>query len=201
MENKAIFTYTLMLIVGLLVGYVVGSGSANPDRDGMGMMYGDNNQSNENADRIFIEQMIPHHEGAIAMAELAATKAKTSEIKSLAKDVIEAQTREINDMKSWYKTWYGTDVPVRSAGGGMMMGHNGMHMESFAGDLDELAQAKNFDLEFVNQMIPHHEMAIMMAQMMLGGTERKELKDLADQIVTSQTREIQMMQGWQKTWR
>jgi uncharacterized protein (DUF305 family) len=83
----------------------------------------------------------------------------------------------------------------------MMMGHNGMHMESFAGDLDELAQAKNFDLEFVNQMIPHHEMAIMMAQMMLGGTERKELKDLADQIVTSQTREIQMMQGWQKTWR
>ncbi len=56
-------------------------------------------------DRNFLESMIVHHEGAIEMANLAVKSAKHTEIKTLANDIISAQTKEINQMKSWQQTW------------------------------------------------------------------------------------------------
>jgi uncharacterized protein (DUF305 family) len=49
-------------------------------------------------------------------------------------------------------------------------------------------------------MVVHHEMAVMMAQMLESGTERPEMKQLASDIITSQTREIEMMRGWSASW-
>ena len=57
--------------------------------------------SGEEFDKAFIEQMIPHHQGAIDMAQLAKTYAKHDEIKNLANDIISAQTTEINMMREW----------------------------------------------------------------------------------------------------
>jgi uncharacterized protein (DUF305 family) len=51
----------------------------------------------------FIEMMIPHHEGAIAMADLALSKAKRPEIKQLAEAIKKDQTREIQQMQTWYR--------------------------------------------------------------------------------------------------
>lgn len=56
-------------------------------------------------DKTFIEQMIPHHQGAIDMAKLVEQNAKHQELKDLAKDIISAQTKEINMMKDWQKNW------------------------------------------------------------------------------------------------
>lgn len=56
-------------------------------------------------DKAFIEQMIPHHEGAIDMAELAIQNAEHQEIKDLARDIIEAQKSEIDMMKDWQTKW------------------------------------------------------------------------------------------------
>lgn len=56
-------------------------------------------------DEAFIRMMIPHHEGAIDMAEQALTSAGHPEMKQLATDIIEAQQREIDMMKSWLTTW------------------------------------------------------------------------------------------------
>lgn len=145
-------------------------------------------------DQHFIEQMIPHHEGAIAMAELALEKSKRPEVLSLAGGIIEAQTKEIADMRAWYRDWFGTEVP---AGGGMMHGMGGeMHMVGMEGDMEKLRAAPDFDPEFLTQMIVHHEMAVMMGRMLAQGTAREEMRILADQIVTSQTREIEMMRSW-----
>jgi len=80
------------------------------------------------------------------------------------------------------------------------LGDGGMHMEGMEGDLDELMAAPDFDKEFLSQMIVHHEMAVMMAQMLAAGTERKEMQTLADQIITSQTQEIELMENWLATW-
>ncbi len=188
---------TLGLILGLLISPLIFQGGGM-----MGERFFGNNQMVGNIDRHFIEQMIPHHEGAIAMAELALEKSKRPEILSLANGIIEAQQREIIDMKSWYKEWFGSDVPVTSQHmmGGSMMSGSTVHMGSMSGDLDVLENALNFDLEFIEQMIPHHEMAVMMAQMLQGSTNRTEMKTLADNIITSQTREIQMMRSWAKEW-
>jgi len=56
-------------------------------------------------DKAFLSEMIVHHQGAIDMASLAKQNAKHDEIKSMAEDIISAQTKEINQMEQWYKTW------------------------------------------------------------------------------------------------
>ena len=56
-------------------------------------------------DKAFIEQMIPHHQGAIEMAKQAKANALHQEIKDMADDIISAQTSEINMMKSWQSSW------------------------------------------------------------------------------------------------
>ncbi len=96
-------------------------------------------------------------------------------------------------MTSWYAEWFGATPPD---------GHMEMHMMGMEGDPSSLKSisAAEFDREFIEQMIPHHEMAIMMARMLEAGTERSEMKALAENIITSQTREIKMMQSWLAGW-
>ena len=84
-------TICIVIGVGLIVGLLTlswGPGSA------LSGMMGD-------IDRHFIEQMIPHHEDAVAMAELALTRAEHPELRGLAETIIRDQTREIDQMETW----------------------------------------------------------------------------------------------------
>jgi uncharacterized protein (DUF305 family) len=154
-------------------------------------------------DQTFIIQMIPHHEGAITMAQLALEKAEHPELKTLAQNIITAQQKEIGDMRGWYTQWYGSDVPTPRGAHNMqdhMMMEGMTHMNSMSGDMEALRNSKNFDVEFIRQMIPHHEMAVMMAQMLQASTNRPEMKTLAENIITSQTQEIEQMRVWATAW-
>lgn len=184
------------LIVGLGIGYAIGSNRIGVPGMGSHMMSNGammRDGTMGSADQHFIVQMIPHHEGAIEMAEVALERSKRPEIRSLAEDIIAAQTAEINDMRAWYEAWYGEAPPQ----GGMP----GMHMGGMTGDTALLATISGdaFDREFMEQMIPHHEMAIMMAQM-IRNSERAEMRELAENIISSQAREIGMMRGWLASW-
>jgi uncharacterized protein (DUF305 family) len=145
-------------------------------------------------DRNFIEQMIPHHESAIAMAKLAQQKTSRPEIKSLADDIITSQSDEIIKMRYWYEQWYGVEVPKQNTANGMMS------MMYDSSDIDTLRQAVDFDKVFLEEMIPHHQMAVMMANMLKSGTGRQDMKTLARDIISSQSKEIDMMQTWQTQW-
>ena len=50
--------------------------------------------------------MIPHHQMAVMMANMLASSTNRPEMKKLAQDIIIAQTKEINQMREWYKAWY-----------------------------------------------------------------------------------------------
>lgn len=54
----------------------------------------------------FIAAMIPHHQGAVDMAQDALKKSKRPEIKKLAKDIIASQQVEIKQMQTWQKAWF-----------------------------------------------------------------------------------------------
>ena len=159
-------------------------------------------------DRHFIEMMIPHHQSAIEMADLALQKAQRPELKSLAADIKRTQTDEINRMRAWYRQWYGLEVPEWPARGGMSgMGMNGMGMmgQSSQGmnmgdDPALLEKAMDFDKAFITLMIPHHKMALMMSNMVLTRGEHEELREMARAIINSQSAEIERMQGWYIAW-
>jgi uncharacterized protein (DUF305 family) len=63
-----------------------------------------------------------------------------------------------------------------------------------------LDQATDFDKAFLEQMIPHHQMAVMMANMLEDGTRRQEMRALAQDIIVAQSKEIDAMRNWQVQW-
>ena len=86
---------------------------------------------------------------------------------------------------------------------GMMMGDNGMGMGNAMDDMMEGLQGKTgdeFDKAFLSEMIVHHQGAVQMAQAALQNAKHDEIKQMAQNIISAQTSEIQQMQGWQKTW-
>jgi uncharacterized protein (DUF305 family) len=65
-------------------------------------------------DRVFIDEMIGHHEGATRMAQAVLRSATDPEVRTLAQMIIRDQTREIAQMRRWRSQWY----PSGQAGAG-----------------------------------------------------------------------------------
>lgn len=147
-------------------------------------------------DAMFIEQMIPHHDDAIEMADLALTRAEHPEISQLAADIKRTQTAENAQMRAWYREWFGTPVPDVGDSSSMMGGMMG----SGVTDMADLEAAEPFDKAFIEAMIPHHQTAIMMSQMAGSASGRPEMRDLTSSIIDAQSAEIEKMQAWYDEW-
>lgn len=61
-------------------------------------------------DRAFIDGMIPHHRGAIAMARSESSRGEDGELRAMARSIISAQTREIAQLRAWRAAWYGAST-------------------------------------------------------------------------------------------
>jgi uncharacterized protein (DUF305 family) len=146
------------------------------------------------SDRRFIDAMVPHHQGAIAMAEVALKNAEHEEIVQLSRNIISSQQAEIEELKSIKKEEFGTsNVPMEMSqeqmrGMGMMM------------DPQELARSEPFDRAFIDAMIPHHQSAIEMAKVAYEKSENPRIKKLAENIVSAQQAEIEQMKRWREQW-
>ena len=144
----------------------------------------------------FIDTMIAHHMGAIDAAQLVATRAGHQELKELARSIIADQQREIAKMRAWRTAWFGEAAPaINMEMPGMREGMQVMDLEK----LDRLKE-NEFDLEFIRQMIPHHEGAVTMARQALSTDVRAELKTLAENIIRAQAAEIEKMRSWEQEW-
>jgi len=146
------------------------------------------------SDELFIDAMVPHHEGAVQMAEVALKNAEHNEIKQLAEDIVSAQEAEIKELKSIKQEQFGTSkVP-----GGM----NAEEMEGMGMMTDprSLATKDPFDKAFIDNMIPHHQSAIQMAEVAATETENPRIKELATDIAEAQRREISQMKQWRQEW-
>jgi len=148
------------------------------------------------ADVTFAQDMIPHHQQAVVMAEMAADQADSEEVRQLAADIQAAQGPEIDTMSGWLESW-GEDVPEDMSGmdAGMAMGDMPGMMTTE--QMDELMSASGaaFDQMFLTMMIAHHEGAIEMARTEQAEGENPDAVDLAAQIEAQQTAEIATMRG------
>jgi uncharacterized protein (DUF305 family) len=131
----------------------------------------------------FAEMMIPHHEQAIEMSEIAFKNTMNSEVLQLAQEIKEAQAPEIDLMKSW------SGVKVSTHAGHMM---DGMLSED---ELDALrgATGAEFDRLFLQGMIKHHQGAIEMA-MDVKNSNSLVVAELSAAIITQQEIEITRME-------
>jgi uncharacterized protein (DUF305 family) len=169
------------------------SGSEEPMEHDMSTMSGSESgdqAAHNEADMMFAQMMIPHHEQAIEMADLALAEATASEeVKALARDIKAAQDPEIATMTGWLDEWKAPPSVV----GGMDHG-TGMMSEA---DMETLrgAEGADFDREWLTMMVEHHEGAIEMANDVMATTTDPEVKSLAQAVVAGQQAEITTMRG------
>ncbi len=154
---------------------------------------GDSANADAGIDRAFTADMIPHHDSAVEMAEVAKERSQRPEIQGLADDIIRSQSDEIGQMR---------DIDGRLAGGGAPKGDLGASDEMMGMSMNagSLRTAEPFDRAFIDMMIPHHQGAIRMARVELEKGADAETKQLAEAIIAAQTKEIEQMNGWRKDW-
>ena len=163
-------------------------GAASAATETTTMEHGAGATSDAPFDAQFIDSMIEHHRGAIAMAEQALTESQRTEIKQLAQNIIRSQQQEVDQMTGWRKQWYPDLQPT----GGM-----GMEM----GDMEiSTDTSQPFDQRFITAMIAHHEGAIAMAQEARTRAEHPEIKQLAEAIITAQEAEVAQLKTWNREW-
>ncbi|MER6590320.1 DUF305 domain-containing protein [Micromonospora purpureochromogenes] len=145
------------------------------------------------ADVMFAQMMIPHHEQAVEMAELAATRVKNPELKELAAGIKAAQAPEITTMTGWLTAWgKPTEVP------GGHQEHGADVMPGMVSDKDmaalKAASGSEFDSMFARLMIAHHNGAIQMARTAQSDGSNQDVKKLAVTIEQTQDAEVQTLQ-------
>ncbi|MFE1175222.1 DUF305 domain-containing protein [Streptomyces sp. NPDC058773] len=170
--------------------------------------------SHNAADVAFAKGMIPHHRQAVEMADLAATRASSSEVKELAAKIKQAQDPEIKTMSGWLTAW-GEQVPKEMphdmpgmdhsdgaghSGGsehspGPGMDHSAMPGMMSAQEMTALKKksGKDFDKSFMEMMVGHHEGAVKMARTEKAKGAYGPAKTLADAVIKAQEAEIAQM--------
>ncbi|WP_104522477.1 DUF305 domain-containing protein [Blastococcus atacamensis] len=142
------------------------------------------------ADVTFAQGMIPHHEGALTMAEAATDRASDPRVVDLAERIEDGQDPEIDLMTGWLEEW-GQSLQENSGDmGGMDHGSEGM---GGMGMEDMPAAGPEFDRMWLEAMIEHHEGAVEMARTEIDDGRNAEAVDLARLISQTQTQEIEEM--------
>jgi uncharacterized protein (DUF305 family) len=143
------------------------------------------------ADVVFAQQMIVHHEQAIEMAEMASEQASSSAVEELAARIESAQEPEIETLRGWLEEW-GEPAEAEHAA----MGHGDVAGGMSEDQMSDLGSVKGagFDRMFLELMIEHHEGAIAMATDQIRNGLASDAITLAETIKTTQEREVQEMQ-------
>jgi uncharacterized protein (DUF305 family) len=141
-----------------------------------------------NSEFDYLAEMIPHHEEAIDAARVLARGTRRETLRRFAETIIDTQSAEVQQMRRWLAAWYpgrGTSVAYQP----MMR-----DLRALTGDA--------LDRAFLDDMIPHHRMAVMMSQQLIarGLAQHAEVVPFAGTIRDVQQQEVQMMVLWLAEW-
>ena len=136
---------------------------------------------------VYLTEMVAHHQEAVAAAE-ELRRSSRPQMRAFGRSIVESQSAQIDQMKGWLAEWYpgrSTEVDYRP----MMRDLSGL-----SGD--------RLDRAFLQDMVPHQMMAVMMSQQLLVRdlADHAEVADLAETIRDVQHDEIFLMQRWLHDW-
>lgn len=195
--------------VTLVLGGLAACGNAGQDTSpGPTAVVTARAQAGSATDIAFAQSMIPHHQQAVQMADLALSPGSgaSAQVRQLAEQIKAAQDPEIQQMTQWLQRWGApTAMPGTANGNGMAgMDHSGHDMGGMsvsgmmtAGQMRQLQRLSGpqFDQMWASLMIEHHQGAIEMAQQVQASTSDPAVASMAEAIITAQEQEIGRMRG------
>jgi uncharacterized protein (DUF305 family) len=139
----------------------------------------------------FIDTMLVHHDQGIQLAQLAAEKAESAELRAMAQRMLSDQQQDEAELRSWRDQWFvgAADAHDMSLPGASSMSVDMARLESASG--------AEFDEAFLELMAQHHEAGIAMARDAATNAEREELRRKAQEIADEQTRENEELRALQ----
>ena len=143
-------------------------------------------EAHNEADIAFVQGMIPHHEQAIEMAQLAANQAGSAEVLELAARIETTQQAEVTQLRAWLDAWGETAPMDEDHSGGMMPVDDMAALEAASGE--------EFDRTFLEMMIEHHGGAITIAETEVAEGTFDAAVRLAQSIIEDQESEVLQMQ-------
>lgn len=200
MDIRNVRALTPFLTIALAIG-VLFAGSPRAAAQGQGSM--SNMQGmNMSSDLHYIDMMLMHHRQGIEMANLAATRAQNARVKAFAQKTAADQQRDSDELKKLRDQFYAgqpemkmDDMNMQGMGnmqGTDMKGMKGMDMKSMEATMNRLraASGAEFDRQFLDAMISHHQMAIEMSKDPMTNAEHSEVKDFARRTRAKQWGEV-----------
>ena len=183
--NSAFFKGAIAGLVALIIAFAL-SGCSNSSNMGMDHEGHSSGASSElsSDDIMFLQMMIPHHQQAIDISDLALTKSADAELLALAKNIRDEQAAEIVTMKAWLEA---ANASSHSDSHSM----DGMLSDSELAALKK-ASGKSFDVLWLKAMTGHHTGAIDMAAL-IENAKSAEIKSFGEGIVASQSAQNKAM--------
>ncbi len=143
----------------------------------------------------FIDEMIAHHAGAIAMASLALQQAQDSDVLRMALRIAESQAGEIQLLRHWRESWYPgaepTYLPSQADAGG-----TSLEPDDTSAIVKLCAAGGDFDRLFFEIMVSHHGASIAIADDATAHAEHAEIIAYAESLIEAQRKEVAMMSRW-----
>jgi uncharacterized protein (DUF305 family) len=152
-------------------------------------------------DQLYIDMMLPHHGSIVALAEAALPELTDPRLQEMAQSIIDTQTAEQQELEQYREEWYGSAEPM--ALDQHMMDMMTIAMPSMESSMDTMMNqmsadyqvatfcaAEDPDLAFIDQTIPHHQMAIDASMDVLGKAVHPEIAEFAQKVIDAQQQEI-----------
>ncbi|HEX6480514.1 MAG TPA: DUF305 domain-containing protein [Ktedonobacteraceae bacterium] len=143
-----------------------------------------------NVDRDFVAMMVPHHQGAIDMAEAELSYGHNEPLRRLAQEIIVTQQEEIAEMRLALVSTAAS--PYTGPEEASFLAKSDAAMVRMMAAM-QIKPSHNVDRDFVAMMVPHHQGAIDMAEAELSYGHNEPLRGLAQEIIATQEQQIAAM--------
>ena len=184
MKISRFLTISLVIIafvIGIGAGYLIAPEYTMAGYEAKQMA--DLGKADKYVDLRYLNAMIAHHGGAMALAEQVKEKTQRPEIKKLAEDILSGEPKAIAELYQWKKDWYKDTRKVSNKAVPNL------------GEYDE-----NFDLRFLNALITHHEEGIIMAKEIRLKSTRGQVLSNADAVIEFLSGGLTMLKEWRTEW-